>query len=236
MIRKISTNGLSLIKKFEGCHLKAYRCPAGVLTIGYGHTGEVQEGEVITQEQADSLLLTDCAWAESAVNSYSAIYDWTQNQFDALVSFTFNCGSGSLRSLLKSGARSIAEISSTICSYNKAKGQVLEGLVRRRKAEKELFDRAGATASSATPTYIVGKTYELCVDRLRVRTGPGTNYATKKYTQLTAGAKKHAYKDGCLKKGTKVTCQSVKVVGQNIWIKIPSGWVGAYYNRKTYIK
>lgn len=90
-------------------------------------------------------------------------------------------------------------------------------------------------ASSSKPTYKVGETYELLVDKLRVRTGPGTNYPAKSYSQLTANAKQHAYSNGTLKKGTAVTCQQVKNVGSDIWIKIPSDWIAAYYDGKKYV-
>ena len=135
---RISENGLNLIKKFEGCRLEAYRDPAGVLTIGYGHTHGVQEGMRITQETADEYLRDDCAAAEKNVNGFDAKYHWNQNQFDALVSFAFNLGS--INQLTANGTRSIAEISAKIPEYCHAGGKKLNGLVRRRAAEKELFD------------------------------------------------------------------------------------------------
>ena len=137
----ISNNGLSLIKRFEGCRLTAYQDSIGIWTIGYGHTSGVSKGQTITQVQADRYLKADCANAEKAVNKYHNKYHWNQNQFDALVSFTFNCGSGNLNKLLNNGQRTIAQISAKIPAYNKAGGKVLRGLVNRRAAEKELFDR-----------------------------------------------------------------------------------------------
>ncbi|MCM1089136.1 MAG: lysozyme, partial [Muribaculaceae bacterium] len=83
---KTGQAGLDLIKKFEGCRLTAYKCPAGIWTIGYGHTGGVQTGQTITQAQADDLLKKDLAKFEANVNKYSK-YGWRQNEFDALVSF-----------------------------------------------------------------------------------------------------------------------------------------------------
>lgn len=82
---------------------------------------------------------------------------------------------------------------------------------------------------------MVGKTYTLQVDSLRVRTGAGTGYAAKSYSQLTSNAKANAYSNGSLRKGTRVTCQAVQVVGEDVWINIPSGWIAAYYNGKTYV-
>ena len=140
MSLSISNNGLALIKKFEGCRLTAYQDSVGVWTIGYGHTSGVRKGQTIAQAQADAFLKADCTNAEKSVNSYSK-YNWNQNQFDALVSFTFNCGSGNLKTLLNNGQRTIAEISAKITAYNKAGGKVLQGLMNRRATEKELFDR-----------------------------------------------------------------------------------------------
>lgn len=94
---------------------------------------------------------------------------------------------------------------------------------------------AGTPSSSSKPSYSAGKTYTLLVDAVRVRTGAGTGNAAKSYNQLTANAKQNAYSNGCLKKGTKVTCQSVKSVGNDVWIKIPSGWIAAYYGGEKYV-
>jgi len=135
---KISELGLNLIKQFEGCRLTAYKDSVGVLTIGYGHTKGVKAGQKITQAEADEYLKQDVVTAERAVNKYK--YNYNQNQFDALVSFTFNCGSGNLKKITDNGNRTLAQISARILNYNKAGGKVLAGLTRRRAAEKALFD------------------------------------------------------------------------------------------------
>lgn len=135
---KISDKGMALIKKFEGCKLDAYQDSAKVWTIGYGHTAGVYKGQVISQIEADMLLRQDLVKAELAVSKYDKKYHWNQNQFDALVSFAFNIGS--INQLTDKGTRSIKEISEKIPAYRKAGGKVLEGLVKRRDAEKELFD------------------------------------------------------------------------------------------------
>lgn len=136
---KTSEKGLELIKQFEGCKLTAYRCAAGVLTIGVGHTGsDVKEGQKITSAKAMELLKKDVEKFEKNVMKYDGEYHWNQNQFDALVSFAFNIGS--IDQLTASGTRSIAEISEKIPLYNKAGGKQLAGLVKRRAAEKALFD------------------------------------------------------------------------------------------------
>ena len=102
------------------------------------------------------------------------------------------------------------------------------------EVNKQVGGSSGSGGSSK-PSYTVGKTYTLQVDAVRVRTGAGTNNAAKSYNQLTANAKQNAYSNGCLKKGTAVTCQAVKTVGSDIWMKIPSGWIAAYYGGKKYV-
>lgn len=151
MERRTSKKGINLIKSFEGCRLKAYRCPAGVLTVGYGHTGiDVKANTVLTQEQADSLLLEDLIKYEKCVNELENDfdYDFTQNEFDALVSFTYNCGRGNLYKLTQNGTRTKTEIANAFQLYNKANGIVLQGLVNRRKAEKDLFIKGIETTGS----------------------------------------------------------------------------------------
>lgn len=134
----LSDTGLKLIEKFEGCKLTAYKDSVGVWTIGYGHTSGVKEGDTCTQAQAEAYLKEDAAKAEAAVNKYQSVYNFNQNQYDALVSFAFNIGN--INQLTANGSRTIAQISAKIPEYNKAGGKVLSGLVSRRAAEKELFD------------------------------------------------------------------------------------------------
>lgn len=81
----------------------------------------------------------------------------------------------------------------------------------------------------------MGTVYTLLADHLRVRTGPGTGYATKSRKQLTVNAREHAYSNGTLKKGTRVTCKGVKRIGDDVWIRTPSGWIAAYYSGKKYV-
>lgn len=132
---KTSSKGIELIKSFESCQLTAYKCPAGVWTIGWGHTAGVAEGQTITQTQADALLALDLEKYEKyVINTGLAL---NQNQFDALVSFTYNCGAGNLKKLIAN--RTLAEIAEAILLYNKSNGVKLSGLVRRRQAERELF-------------------------------------------------------------------------------------------------
>lgn len=136
---KTSQRGINLIKQFEGVRLTAYKCPAGVYTIGYGHTRGVKRGMKITEEEASAYLTADLLNSEKAVERYDSVYHWNQNEFDALVSFTFNCGATNLRALLRNGRRNRSQIAETLPLYRKAGGKVLKGLERRRAAEKALF-------------------------------------------------------------------------------------------------
>lgn len=137
MSKTISNVGINLIKKYEGCVLFAYADPVGVWTIGYGHTVGVKRGQTITQAQAEAYLKSDLKIYENHVTNTKL--NLNQNQFDALVSFTYNCGAGSLSMLIKN--RNLSQISNALLLYNKAGGRVLQGLVNRRKSEKELFDK-----------------------------------------------------------------------------------------------
>tara|TARA_S200002703_G_scaffold74749_1_gene64464 strand:+ start:1717 stop:2160 length:444 start_codon:yes stop_codon:yes gene_type:complete len=137
----ISQEGLSLIKKFEGCELEAYKCAAGVWTIGYGSTKGVKQGDTISQEDADKLLLHEMKEYETYVNDMVNV-DLTQNQFDALVSWVFNLGPANLAAstLLKVlNTKDYEGVPAQIKRWNKAGGKVLQGLIRRREAEALLF-------------------------------------------------------------------------------------------------
>lgn len=144
MNKTTSTAGMALIKRFEGCRLEAYKCPADVWTIGYGHTGRVDgkaigAGMKITLQKADELLKADLAKFESKVNKYDSKYKWTQNEFDAMVSFSYNVGN--IDQLTANGTRTKDMIAAKLPVYNKAAGKVLAGITKRRKAEQELFMR-----------------------------------------------------------------------------------------------
>ena len=99
-----SEKGIQLITQFEGCKLISYQDSGGVWTIGYGHTGGVTPGMVITQQQAVLYLKYDLKNAEKYVRNYDNVYHFTQNQFDALVSFCYNAGAGNLNIQLTSAA------------------------------------------------------------------------------------------------------------------------------------
>ena len=136
-----SMEGLSLIKKFEGCELEAYQCSAGVWTIGYGHTKGVTPSDSISQEEAEQMLVDELHEYESYVNEYVTVA-LSQNQFDALVSWVYNLGPANLKAstmlkVLNSGK--YEDVPAQIKRWNKAGGKVLEGLIRRREAEACLF-------------------------------------------------------------------------------------------------
>lgn len=141
---RISQKGIDLIKKFEGIRLTAYVCPAGVLTIGYGHTGpDVQPGMRITEEEAERLLWADTESAQQTVSSFVSV-KLNQNEYDALVSFTFNVGptafvNSTMLRLLNHGAdRKV--VAGEFGRWVKAgSDEVIPGLVRRREEEKKLF-------------------------------------------------------------------------------------------------
>jgi lysozyme len=130
-----------LIKSFEGLELEAYLCPANVWTIGYGHTKGVKKGDKITKEQAEKLLDEDLAFFRNGVKRLVKVA-LNKNQFGALVSFAYNLGLGSLESstLLKMlNAKDYQGAADQFLRWNKSKGKVLTGLVRRREAERAVF-------------------------------------------------------------------------------------------------
>ncbi|WP_235912553.1 glycoside hydrolase family protein [Velocimicrobium porci] len=155
---KISQTGINLIKQFEGCYLTAYKCPAGVWTIGYGTTGKVDgkqicSGMKINKQKAEQLLKKDLEQFEKAVSAIVKV-PINQNQFDALVSFSYNCGSSALRKstlLRKLNQKDYKGAAEEFLKWNKAGGKVLAGLARRREAERKLFlASSGAKEPSKT--------------------------------------------------------------------------------------
>ena len=192
----------------------------------------------ITEKRAEELLRQDLKKFEGYVNSYVKV-ELTQNMYDSLVSFTYNCGGGALKSstllkLLNKGDYNGA--AGQFEKWTKGGGKVLPGLVKRRKEEKELFLSSGAPQGNVTTktetknedTYVVGKTYTTTAN-LYVRTEP--NGLKKAFDLLTKNAKKYAYKDASnnaiLRKDTKVTCQKVVKLNNSVWMKIPSGYICA---------
>ena len=139
---KTSQYGIELIKHYEGFEARAYKCPAGVWTIGYGHTKGVQEGDEWSEDHANHMLTIELEEYEGYVNDCVEV-PLSQNQFDALVSWTYNLGGGNLKAstmlkVLNQGKYD--EVAYQMSRWNKAGGKVLEGLSKRRKSEGELFN------------------------------------------------------------------------------------------------
>lgn len=138
---KTSPKGIALIKEFEGLRLKAYKCPGGIWTIGYGHTAGVKHGMVISERQAEEYLKADLIAFEKYLNGLGLALD--QNQFDALISFIYNVGTGNFSSstlLRKVKANPLDNsIMDEFLRWVYSKGRVLPGLQRRRLAEMKLY-------------------------------------------------------------------------------------------------
>jgi len=154
---QMSPEGMNaLLKKFEGCKLTAYRCPAGICTIGYGHTASAgapppRDGMTITQKQADEILSRDLTQYETAVHNMVQ-QPLNQHQFDVLVDFAYNAGIGNLKSstlLKKVNAAQFDQVPAELLKWTKGGGKVLPGLVRRRQAESAWWASGEAKAASA---------------------------------------------------------------------------------------
>lgn len=218
----ISKNGLDLIKKYEGFYSKAYLCPAGVLTIGYGTTNAdskilnytITKTSTITEDKATEFLKKSIEKKyEPCVNKYLEKYKLNQNQYDALVSFAYNIGS--IDQLTNNGKKSIKDISNDMLLYDHAKGVRLKGLTRRREEEHKLFNTPISKISPLKKE--TGKTtrYIVTADYLNVRKGPGVNYDVT----------------NVLKKGDAVNIVDVK----NGWGELANTtrWIFLSYCKKT---
>ena len=138
---KTSQNGINKIKKYENLKLKAYKCSAGKPTIGYGHTKEVYMGQTITKKKAEEFFREDLKGPERYVNEVNKNkkYNLNQNQFDSLVSFTYNAGPKKLKTLTQN--RTKAQLPNGMKLYNKVGKKVIKGLVNRRQDEINLFNQ-----------------------------------------------------------------------------------------------
>lgn len=195
-----SQKGIDLIKSFEGCRLKAYKCPAGIWTIGYGHTSGVKEGQMITFSMAEQFLKQDLKRFETSVNNLVTVAI-TQNQFDALVSFCYNLGAMALKSSTLLKKLNNGDYNGAAEEFDRwvyANGVKLQGLVRRRAAEKELFKQS-----------LKSNRYKVIATALNVRSGIGTSYKIVKV----------------LKNGDVVEVLETL----NGWGKISGGWVSMKY-------
>lgn len=137
----ISDNGVKFIKEFEKYSGNAYQCAAGKWTVGYGHTEGVKEGDTCSEKKAEELLIEDLRKYTGYVNEYiqngTIKFPLTQNQFDALTSFCYNCGKGNLEKLVTD--RDKAAVAESMLLYVYAGGEINEGLALRRQREHELF-------------------------------------------------------------------------------------------------
>ena len=140
-LMKISQKGIDLIKEFEGCKLQAYLCPAGVWTVGVGHTKGVKKGMVITQQQAETFLKDDIKLVETLLNGMGINY--TQNQFDSLTSWIFNLGQGNFKSSTMYkyivARKTDLEITDQMVKWHNANGKPLLALKKRRCKEANVF-------------------------------------------------------------------------------------------------
>jgi lysozyme len=153
MTRQISEDGLALVKRFEGLQLRAYKCPADVWTIGYGHTAGATQGLVIDDAEAHRLLRKDLANAEAAIDDMIRVA-LTDDQFAALVSWTFNVGAGAARASTlrrKLNAGDYDAVPTELAKWRKGGGKILNGLVRRRAAEAEIWSRSNIAPASPLP-------------------------------------------------------------------------------------
>lgn len=139
---KVSTAGMKMIQSFEGLRLRAYKDIVGIPTIGYGHTGkDVKMGMVITKAQAEEIMRVDLAWFEQAVDGLIQV-KVTQNQFDAMVSLTYNIGGNAFADstlLRKFNRGDVQGAADEFLRWNKAGGKEVQGLTRRRHRERDHF-------------------------------------------------------------------------------------------------
>lgn len=193
----VSKKCIKLVKEFEGLYLKSYKDEVGVWTIGYGITNAdkaitkvtIKAGLKITEKTADN-------WLEKALNKkylpkvmkYNNKYKWNQNEIDALVSFAYNIVS--IDALTANGTRSRATIAAKMLQYNKAGGKVLNGLTRRRKAERKLF----LTAKKKTAKKKTYATVNTKKDPLTIRSA--ANAKSKELGKIPKGIKVEIVKKG----------------------------------------
>ena len=167
------------VKEFEGFRKTAYRCPAGVLTIGYGRTENVKPNEVTNVSLETILLKKRLKLDMNYVKNEMVKYNLSENEIYALTDFVFNLGRENLKNLTANYTRTKDDIKKSILLYNKANGKVLQGLVKRREWEYSLFseERQGKLLISLN-----GKKYEYCEKH---KTENGTDYALMKETNVS---------------------------------------------------
>ena len=230
-----STRMVDIIKTYEGFSSRAIKLAGeDEYTIGYGHYGaDVHAGDTITEAEATELLERDLKVFESAVKNAVKV-DITQSQFDALVSLSYNIGTGAFASsdTVKSlNKEEVGHAAVDIPSWRRGMGyQILPGLEKRRQTELEFF--------------AVGEDFTL-TDCMNVRTGAGTNYPVKTVSQITVNGRecvvnKSASAQAVFKSGTEITALEVKAVYSpsrvDVWFRCPSGWICARMGEEVYVK
>lgn len=230
-----STRMVEIIKTYEGFSPRAIKLAGeDEYTIGYGHYGsDVRAGDTITEAEATELLERDLKVFESAVKNAVKV-EITQSQFDALVSLSYNIGTGAFASsdtvkALNEGKVGHAAVD--IPSWRRGMGyQILPGLEKRRQTELEFF--------------AVGEDFTI-TDCMNVRTGAGTNYPVKTVSQLTANGRENAVNgfasaQAVFREGTEITALEVKAVYSpqrvDVWFRCPSGWICARMGEEVYVK
>lgn len=230
-----STRMVDIIKTYEGFSPRAIKLAGeDEYTIGYGHYGaDVRAGDTITEAEATELLERDLKVFENAVNNAVKV-DITQSQFDALVSLSYNIGTGAIASSDTVKALNEGEIGHAavdIPSWRRGMGyQILPGLEKRRQTELEFF--------------AAGEDFTL-TDCMNVRTGAGTNYPVKTVSQITANGRENAVNKSAsaqavFREGTEITALEVKAVYSpqrvEVWFRCPSGWICARMGEEVYVK
>lgn len=229
-----STRMVDIIKTYEGFSPKAVRLTGeDEYTIGYGHYGsDVHAGDTITEAEATELLERDLKVFENAVRSAVKV-DITQSQFDALVSLSYNIGTGAFADSDTVKALNVGKVGHAavdIPSWRRGMGyQILPGLEKRRQTELEFF--------------AVGEDFTI-TDSMNVRTGAGTNYPVKTVSQLTANGRENAVNrsasaQAVFKSGTEITALEVKAVYSpqrvDVWFRCPSGWICARMGDEVFV-
>ena len=211
---KVNQDGIGLIKKFEGCRLTAYKPVSSekYYTIGYGHYGaDVKEGMTITQEQAEEYLKQDLEKFEKGVDDCVKV-GITQNQFNALVSFAYNCGIGALQTstlLKKLNACDFEGAANEFLRWNKSNGVALPGLTNRRVAERDMFLRVATLVLSNELPYNVRITANL-----NIRKEPNGQII------------------GSYMKGMTAKVWAIQTVGKEKWGKNEKGFFSLKYTER----
>lgn len=173
---RMSEYGIKMLKGFEGCRLEAYLDTAGVRTIGYGHA-YYKGKSPITKPEAERLLLADISIYEAKVDKWMSKYDFSQYEYDALVSFAFNIGS--IDQLVANGSRDKKTIARKMIEYVKSGGEVIKGLQVRREKERDLFLYGYPMDVVAPPVKIPNENLDLIFAVIRGDYGNGAERKEK---------------------------------------------------------